>query len=437
MSSPRMGAANVLTGTALRLAIAAVGTIAIAGVIGPAFKGVLATLVSISTIAAVVLSWGLAGATSYYLAAKKWTEAQFNSLSVVWTLLSLVLAYVVFGVARRFGGERLLMGLTDLQLATATGMVLLYQLAGQAVLALRRFKLFAVLSVLSAAANPAVFFVLVALGTGKLAAAVWAWIFSQAVIAISAQVAMMQFAKWRLERLEDLDGVAWYAARAGGWDVLNLVNLRLDVLILRSISTASATGAYALATQLTEVIWFVPVAIGTAVFPEIADGGHERGIWTARIARLTSAVSIVLALLVGIAATVLIAVYLPSYAAGIPAVWLLLPGTVVAATSKVLGNDLNARGLPQALLWAAVASIVVTVVGDFSLIPIMGSAGAAIVSSAAYSVAALVIVAFFTRVTGGRPQSILPRPADLREATGIAIRTAREYLGRVPGVNRP
>jgi len=436
LSLPRTGAANMMTGAALRIVIAAAGTIVIAAVIGPAFKGVLATLMSVSTIAAVALGWGLAGATSYYVATKRWSEAQYNALAVTWTLVVAGLSYVLFGLARRFGAERLLSGLTDLQLASATAVVLLYSLAGHAVLALKRFKFFAILDVLSAAANPFAFFVLLAIGIGSLGAAVWAWIVSEAVVAIAAQVAMLRLAKWRMANPDDLGGVARYAAQAGGWDVLNLMNLRLDVLLLRSMASASAVGAYALATQLTEVVWLVPVAIGSAVLPEVAEGGHDQGIWTARIARLTSSVSVALSLAVGVAGTVLIAVFLRSYVAGIPAIWLLLPGTAVAATSKVLGNDLNARGLPRALLWAAVASVIVTVVGDFTLIPLIGSVGAAIVSSAAYSIAALVLVVHFRSATGSRFGDVVPRRADLREASAIVVHTASGYLDRVRGVQR-
>jgi len=436
MSSPRTGAARLVAGTTVRLMIAGIGTIVIAGAIGPASKGALATLMSVSTIAAVVLGWGLGGAVGYHVATKKWTEAQFNTVAMVWTAVATVVAFALFVVARRVGGASLLAGLTDVELASATAVVLLYSLAGRAVLALKRFELYATLEVLSAASNPLVFFGLVALGADKLSAAVWAWVFSQAVVAASAQIAMLRMAKWRFARPEALGGVIRYAASAGGWNVLDMINLRLDILILRLISTASATGAYALAAQLTEIVWLVPVAIGTAVFPEVADGGHESGEWTARVARLTSAISTVLALAVGVAATALIAIFLPSYVEGIPAVWLLLPGTAAAATSKVLGNDLNARGLPHALLWAAIASMVVTVVGDLTLIPILGSAGAAIVSSIAYSVAAIVLVAHFARVTGRSAIDVRPHLSDLGEAARLMTRTVREHAGRIPGVIR-
>ena len=137
----------------------------------------------------------------------------------------------------------------------------------------------------------------------------------------------------------------------------------------------------------------------------------------------------------GIAATLLIVVFLPRYTIGLPALWLLLPGTVAASTGKVLGNDLNARRRPQALLAATAASVVVTVVGDVALVPVLGATGAAVVSSAAYTVCTLVLVRFFTSATGSRAREVMPGLSDSREALRLARRTVSELLHLAPRVS--
>ena len=145
--------------------------------------------------------------------------------------------------------------------------------------------------------------------------------------------------------------------RSLGWDLLNMINLRLDVLMLRLLSTSAATGAYALSAQFSEVVWLVPSSVGVAVFPEVAGGGHEQGTWTARVCRLTSALGILLAIAVGVSASLLIIVLLPAYRSALPALWLLLPGTAVASIAKILVVVFLAAGRLAAGFFSAVSCL--------------------------------------------------------------------------------
>ncbi len=434
MSSSRGGAAQVLTGNAARLVLGAIGTIAIAAIIGPAEKGLLATLVVIATVVSTAISLGMDGAIRYYLATSSWSLRESNTITVGLTLVATVVSFAGFSLWRTVAPGKLLVGLTDLQLTAATSAVLLGMLAGQALLARRGFKLYSILAVVSALANPLFFFGLLGLGQTRLNAALWAWICAQAVVAVPTQVALLRDSGWGFARPSDPRGALWYGFRSLGWDLLNLVNLRLDVLMLRLLSTPTATGGYSLSTQFSEVVWLVPTSVGVAVFPEIAEGGapHEHGQWTARVCRLTTALSAVLAVAVGVAATALIVMLLPAYRPALPALWLLLPGTVAASTAKILSHDLNARRKPQASTVAAAAGVVVTVAGDLALVPVIGATGAAIVSSLSYATFTLVLVRFFAAATGRRASDIMPRARDFAEATRVSLRTVREYLVRTP-----
>jgi stage V sporulation protein B len=434
MSSSRGGAAQVLTGNAARLVLGAIGTIAIAAIIGPSEKGLLATLIVIATITSTVVSLGMDGAIRYYLATSNWSLAESNAVSIGLTIVAAVLSYAGFVLWRQVGPGKLLRGLTDIQLATATAVVLLGMFAGQALLARRGFKLYSILAALAALANPAFFVLLIWAGQTQLNSALWAWIAAQAVVAIPAQFALLRDSQWSLARPSDPRGAIWYGFRSLGWDVLNLVNLRLDILMLRLLSTPAATGGYALSTQFTEVVWLLPTSVGVAVFPEIAEGGeeHEHGKWTARVCRLTTALSLVLAVVVGLGATLLIVVALPAYRIAIPALWLLLPGTAVASASKILSHDLNARGNPQASLAAAGVGVVITIVGDLALVPVLGATGAALISTASYIIYTILLVWFFVRMTGSPALDVVPRKADVLEAAHLSIRTVREYLNRTP-----
>ena len=428
----RSGASWSLLGNAGRLVISAAGTILIAALAGPAYKGTLATLTAVSWMVAVLLSLGLDGAIRYYVAAKKWSLPQANVLILGLTTVAGTIAFVGYGAVRAVAPAGILSDLSTVELTVATTAILLGMLSMQAVGAIRGFSFFAKVAMLSALANPLVFLGLRAVGVPILPSALWAYIGAQVALAVPAQLFLFQKARWRFALPRDAKGAAWYGLRSFGFHLFNLANLRLDVLMLRSLSTASATGAYSLATTFSEAVWLIPNSVGPAVFPEIAEGGHDRGTWTARVCRLVGALSVVTALAAGCAATLLIVIALPEYRAGIAALWLLLPGTIATATSQVLVYDLNARRLPQASLTGAGGALAVTVVGDLLLIPLIGINGAALVSSLAYITNALILTRFFVGATHGRGTDLIPRFADVGEAIRMALRTAREFLRRQP-----
>lgn len=433
MSTPRVGAAQVMAGTVARLVLGAAGSVVIAALIGPSDKGVLATLIVLSAAASAVVGLGLNGAVGYYVATEKWSLPQSNALTLTWTIVSGVVAYAGFEALRALGVGSLLYGLAGSELAIATATMILLGLGTQALLAVKQFNLYARLLLLDVVANPALFFILRGAGHSNLTAALWAWIGGQLVVAVPIQLVLLHRGNWRLAPPSDPRGALWYGTRSQGSELLNLVNLRLDVLMLRMLSTTAATGAYALATQLAELVWVVPSSVGVTVFPEVAGGGHERGTWTARVSRLSTAVCLLLCLVVGVGGTVLIGVFLPQYTSALPALWLLLPGAVVSSTAKVLGNDLRARGIPQTVLAAMAAGVLVTIVGDIALVPRLGASGAAVVSSAAYALSAFILVRFFTSHTGIRARELLPGPSDSVDALRIARRTVSESLHRAQG----
>jgi len=51
--------------------------------------------------------------------------------------------------------------------------------------------------------------------------------------------------------------------------VANTLNLRVDQVLLGALASASAVGTYAIAARLSEVWYFVPVALASALFPAI------------------------------------------------------------------------------------------------------------------------------------------------------------------------
>ncbi|HOS42343.1 MAG TPA: polysaccharide biosynthesis C-terminal domain-containing protein [Armatimonadota bacterium] len=136
--------------------------------------------------------------------------------------------------------------------------------------------------------------------------------------------------------------------------------------------------------------------------------------------------------------------FAPSYLAMV----LLLPGMVAMGLARVLGADIAGRGFPRYGALAAWITLVVTVLLDLLLIPRAlalpglpalyglgwGINGAAVASSAAYTVSLLVLTIAYRRLTGIALRDLfLPRLAEFAELTG----RLRSLAGRrQPGAAR-
>ena len=85
-------------------------------------------------------------------------------------------------------------------------------------------------------------------------------------------------------------------------------------------------------------------------------------------------------------------------------------------------------GKPRLNLYVSGVSLIITVTLDLVLIPRLNIVGAAIASTASYSVAAFLLVFFFIRETGvSLREVLLPSSEDL----GLAVQLAEPLLKRL------
>ena len=116
----------------------------------------------------------------------------------------------------------------------------------------------------------------------------------------------------------------------------------------------------------------------------------------------------------------------------------LLPGIVILSVGKVLASDLSGRGKPQYGAVGAVASLVVTVILDFLLIPRMGITGAGVASSLSYAVNTLVLLFYYVRLSGNSASSVLLiRQQDLIVYRDLWERSFTTLKSRMLGPEKP
>lgn len=207
-------------------------------------------------------------------------------------------------------------------------------------------------------------------------------------------------------------------------NLTQFLNYRLDVFIVSYFAGYAAVGRYTLAVSLAQMIWLMSNAAATVLLPKIAaaDSAVDNVAHTARVTRLAFCASLLAALALALfASQTLTLFYGEAFRQSVAALLWILPGIVAFSTVNVLAAYLAGCGRPQLNLFVSLAALSVTLVLDVTLIPRLNIVGAALASTASYSLSAVLTIWFFVRVTGvGVRQVLLPTVDDVRFIVALA-----------------
>jgi O-antigen/teichoic acid export membrane protein len=224
----------------------------------------------------------------------------------------------------------------------------------------------------------------------------------------------------------------WFGLRAQGTDAAAITNARLDTLILPGFLAAHSVGLYSVATNVSWIVVAAADALALVVLPAAARQ-RDRGSQTVvRAFRATVLGGGAMALVIGVAATVLIpAIYGADFAASATPLRILLVGCVFLAASQVLLAGLYAANRPFTAAIPHLIGVAVTASGLAIFLPGGGIEAAALVSTTAYITVFVLALLLYKRVTGvpwrrfqplgaGRlsGRRISPVPAGERSADG-------------------
>lgn len=204
-------------------------------------------------------------------------------------------------------------------------------------------------------------------------------------------------------------------------NVVQFLNYRLDVFFVKGYAGLAAVGTYTVAVGLAQILWLVPNALAPLVMRAVASAGGNSDV-AARVAevnRFCMYLSALGAATVAVAARFMLGpVFGRDFVASLAPLLVLLPGVVVFSTTIVLSAFLNGMRRQAWTTYVACGSLVVTLGLDLALIPSMGTVGAAIASSASYTLSTLVTLYLARRLNDGlRPGLLLvPKAQDVARA---------------------
>jgi stage V sporulation protein B len=439
-ASGSLGSAMVALTVARLVSVAAVflaGVVA-ARLLDPAALGVAGVGLTVAWAVAIVANGGLNISAIFFLGRRPDSRAAVVAYVLALTLGAVLVALLLTAAAAPVVGAVVLEGQAPLLFAGAALLAvgtLGYEVAGALLLGLVRRRSYVLADVLRSAATLG--FTVLLLGLVLRTAE--AYVLATALgVAVPAVVAL-----WGVRRAVGSLRPRFHAAfsreamrlgLAGQLgNVLTFLNLRLDLLLVPALLRFDLAGIYFVATRVADVVGQASTATASMLFPHVAGQSDRRATAiTERASRLTLLVTFAAALVLAGGASLLLGwVFGPAYRQGTSALLLLLIGMVPLALARVLAADLKGRGRPGLVSAGSGVGAVLTVVTDLLLIPVWGIEGAAVASVVAYAGTAVVLLACYRRVTGGRLVMLVPRPADLGDLARLV--RARMPSRRVGG----
>jgi O-antigen/teichoic acid export membrane protein len=395
----------------------------------PPERGAVAFVTVSALVVSTLASFGTADATKVFAAQRPAVRSHLLSNVVLASAIGGTLgglaasfALVALGDARPEG-----LGQVELVAIAAGSVVGALGLAGAAFLhGCSRFRVYSRLL----AFGPWLYAVLLAViwaGWGlTVDRAAVAWVIAQAVPAVLFCGAAGRDAGFGRPDLRLLAETVRYGIRAWLGGLAHLLNARVDQVLLGLLATQAALGTYAVAVNASEVLFYLPSAVGTALLPAVARTGAatgvERTLRTFRVVMILTLAAVAVAAVVG--PLLLPVVFGADYDGSVEPFLLLLPSAIGFVASAVFSNALLASGAPALSSLGPVVSLTIGVALDVILIPKHGASGAAIAASVALlcgGAAAAVAYGMRSRLP---PAALVPRWADVELLASLATRRA-------------
>jgi O-antigen/teichoic acid export membrane protein len=399
--------------------------------LGAAGRGALAAILVPATLAAWMLSFGMGDYTAREAA--RGTESRLllgsmGGLSLVAGVLGIAIGIPLSSFladGREVVHIMLLVAFATLPIA------LVQQIAFQLALGRARYRIVSIARLippLTSLVGIAVLFVIGELTVGTAAAVA----FGGGLLSTLPLVGMIRdVGRPVFSKAVALGGLR-FGVRAWAGGVSNLVNGRLDQLLMVRLVSERELGLYAVAVTLAGFTSIVTAALAGATLPRVARGEADL---VRRTLRVTLWLMALFGLLVATATPILLPIMFGAeFAAARDMVWILLGASVPLAGMSVLGPALLNSGHPGAQSAAAAIGMVITISGLPFALPALGGVGAALVSLVAYSISFVFLLAQARSRLGGRlDEYLMPKRQDLswfRDMLTIGVRRVRHAVHR-------
>ncbi|SFF19351.1 Membrane protein involved in the export of O-antigen and teichoic acid [Paenibacillus algorifonticola] len=395
---------QILTTIGTRLLVlfgAFIVSVLTARLLGPEGKGMITAILVIPTLVVTIADLGIRQAAAYLIGKKLFNYNDIvSTLLFMWLISSTLSVAVVMGILLlQYGGEY------SWELLVICTLTVPVNLAIQYLRGIMQGKgnigSINKVEMIKTALNFIILLILVwALGMGVLGAALTQLLMAAFTLGYSMKLLLGEV-KFKFKYIHP---IPQQMMRQGFSFALALfiiqLNYRVDVIILERFTGVIEVGIYSVGTNLAELIWQLPAAIGLILFSRSASSSSNQAAVerTAKLIRVIMPVLIVFGIFFWFMSPLFIRLlYGAEFAESGQVIRYLLPGIIAMVLFKLIHSDLSGRGAPLFSLRVSVIALIMNVVLNFILVPKYGAVGASISSSISYMYAGVAFIIFYAR----------------------------------------
>ncbi|MCX6267882.1 MAG: polysaccharide biosynthesis C-terminal domain-containing protein [Bacteroidetes bacterium] len=179
------------------------------------------------------------------------------------------------------------------------------------------------------------------------------------------------------------------------------LNYRLDILMLKKLSSLEEVGFYSLAMQIAEQLWHIPYAIESIVLSRSANTNDDKFVHrtVASIFRVSLLIGLVSGLFIFFIAPVLVPlIFGQAFVKSVAMIQVVLPGVLVLVGFRILNSRLTGMGKPQIAIYTFMPALVINFILNLFLIPRYGGIGAAWSTNVSYAIGSVIFIFLYARM---------------------------------------
>ena len=391
-------------------------------VLGATSMGQYTIAILLPTLLSQILSFGIQSANIYGIGRKNINENQalyvnLNLLSFI-SILSVILCFISIYFFGEIFFPNTPINLIYLSILSIPPL-LFFNVLPSLFQATQRFNIFNLLCVI----QPLIMLLvisLVVLYSSDIYFSLYAYTLSNYISFLFLIFCILRFIKIERYSLTNfIKKFGFYSLQSHLSNIVTLLNYRSTLFLIGYFTSPYFVGIYTIGLQLVEKLWLPSQAVSTILLPKLShqlndekDGSVAQ--LTLNIARLTLIFTFIIALFFVLLLPFLINILFGiQYSDAIGVALLLLPGILAWTPSRVLANDLAARGFANINLKNALVVLTINIAGSVLLINAFGYKGAAVATSIAYVSDLLLRAYAFNKVTNASVfYNLFPKRSD-------------------------
>lgn len=188
------------------------------------------------------------------------------------------------------------------------------------------------------------------------------------------------------------------------------LNYRIDVLLLKALSSPAEVGIYSLGVSVAELLWQVPLAISVVVMSRSANATDKSAMnqSTARLLRVSLVFGMIISMFVVLLSPWIVPlIFGEKFRSSVIIMQTILPGILMVIIFRILSGQLSGMGRPEVALKAFIPALLLNIGLNYLWIPDYGANGAVMATNISYTLGSVIYLFAFSRISGISIKEIL------------------------------